>query len=388
MLSAIPGIQAAHTVVLNEQLYTLITPARNDLIARAEEVAVARLPLHMRPVSYVLANSTPQSAAGKADRRVITRLIESFLAETSKSDGDSLPSADPKTLELVVRLVAEAADIDQRAITPGATLLALGVDSLRGVRFLRLARDAGVQGLEIQDLVSQSPCSNSFLAYSSTKLGRATPISVARLITERRGQDSPETSNAHLQIIQDFIPQAAAAVRRELGISEEDVLPKILPSTPMQASVLAVYLRTPERSTGYLNHSIYTLSANVQIEPFKKAWEEVVRRNAILRTFFVLVDDSNISPFAQVVNEQPNIKWIESTGPDVDVLVSRHLDAIPGHISTRNPSTVALFSNDDKTDVRFALTLHHALFGKSHHRSLIMKINDTPFRWWFVSADA
>ncbi|KAF9033277.1 acetyl-CoA synthetase-like protein [Hymenopellis radicata] len=325
VLSAVAGIQAAHTVVLNEQLYTLITPASNELIARAEEVALARLPLHMRPVSYVLANSTPQSAAGKADRRAITKLIESSLAETSKSDDDSLPPADPKTLELVVRLVAEAADIDQRAITP--------------------PRDAGVQGLEIQDL-----------------LGRATPISVARLITERRGQDSPEKSNAHLQIIEDFIPQAATAVRRELGISGEDALPKILPSTPMQASVLAVYLRTPERSTGYLNHSIYTLSANVQIEPFKKAWEEVVRRNAILRTFFVLVDDSNISPFAQVVNEQPNINWIESTGPDVDALVSRHLDTIPEHISTRTPSAVALFSNEDKTDVRFALTLHHALF--------------------------
>ena len=109
----------------------------------------------MRPVAYFPVDSIPKSAAGKADRRAITNLVSTLLAATALSSvrDHDVSNVDSQVLARVVKLVSAAADIDERAVTPNATLLTLGIDSLRGVKFLRLARDEGIDGLEIQDLV-------------------------------------------------------------------------------------------------------------------------------------------------------------------------------------------------------------------------------------------
>lgn len=124
-----------------------------------------------------------------------------------------------------------------------------------------------------------------------------------------------------------------------------------------------MYLRATEHRTAYLHHSIYTLSLDIDLARFKRSWEEVVRRNAIMRTAFVLIDDSNISPFAQVVQSEIKIDWVEDIQSDVDALVRMYLHQVPERISLRTPSSVAILANEKGTDVRFALTMHHSIFG-------------------------
>ncbi len=131
----------------------------------------------------------------------------------------------------------------------------------------------------------------------------------------------------------------------------------------MQASLLALYLRS-EGQSGYINHSVYSLRKEIDLNRFKQVWEAVVRHNAILRTSFVLVDNSAISPFALVSSEEYEVRWIEDLGDDVDALIEGYVERTPRNLSLRHPWAVALMRNKDSSDVRFVLTLHHALFGE------------------------
>ncbi len=160
MLS-VPGVQSAHAVVHKsdsgaEQLLALITPEEQSLVDEASRVAEARLPAHMRPVGYFLAHTTPRSTAGKADRRAIAKLVATLFSEAqsiAETKEDAGSDIDPEILKTVVKLVAETAELEEGAISLNASFISLGIDSLRGVRFLTLAREAGFKSLAILDVV-------------------------------------------------------------------------------------------------------------------------------------------------------------------------------------------------------------------------------------------
>ncbi|KAK0501009.1 putative peptide synthetase [Armillaria luteobubalina] len=348
ILLSVPGVQSAHAVVHKsdsgaEQLLALITPEEQSLADEASHVAEARLPAHMRPVGYFLAQTTPRSTAGKADRRAIAKLVAMLfseaqsIAETKEDAGNDI---DHEILKTVVKLVAETAELEEAAVSLNASFISLGIDSLRGVRFLTLAREAGFKSLAILDVL-QNP----------------TPLYLARRITESRDQDNhTDTPTKHVEVLERFAVEAGPVVRQEY-----DHVDRITPATPMQASLLALYLRSDGQS-GYINHSAYSLRKEIDINRFKQAWEAVVRHNAILRTSFVLVDNSAISPFALLSNEEYDVRWIEDSGDDVDVLIKDYVERTPRNLSLRHPWAVALMRNKDSSDVRFVLTLHHALF--------------------------
>ncbi|KAK0209228.1 putative peptide synthetase [Desarmillaria ectypa] len=348
ILSAVSGVQSAHAVVHKsdsgaEQLLALITPEEKSLINEVSRAAEARLPAHMRPIAYFLAQTTPRSTAGKADRRAIAKLVAALFSECQSDDKgteDAGTEMDPEILKTVVKLVAETAELEEVSVSLSSSFISLGIDSLRGVRFLTLAREAGFKSLTILDML-QNP----------------TPMYLARKIMESQDQDTiTDAPTKHIEILERFAAEAGVAIRQE-----HSHVDRITPATPMQASLLALYLRS-EGQSGYINHSVYSLKKGVDLERFKQAWETVVRRNAILRTSFVLVDNSAISPFALVSGEEYDVRWIEDLGEDVDVLVEDYVERTPRNLSLRHPWTVALMRNDDSSDVRFVLTLHHALF--------------------------
>ncbi|KAK0185195.1 putative peptide synthetase [Armillaria mellea] len=348
ILLSVPGVQSAHAVVHKsdsgaEQLLALITPDEQSLVDEASRVAEARLPAHMRPVGYFLAQTTPRSTAGKADRRAIAKLVATLfseaqcIAETKEDVGNDI---DPEILKTVVELVAETAELEEAAVSLNASFISLGIDSLRGVRFLTLAREAGFKSLAILDVL-QNP----------------TPLFLARRIMENQDQDDDTNiPTKHVEILERFAVEAGPAVRQE-----HDHVDRITPATPMQASLLALYLRS-EGQSGYINHSVYSLKKEIDLNRFKQAWEGVVRHNAILRTSFVLVDNSAISPFALVSGDEYDVRWMEDSGDDVDVLIEDYVERTPRNLSLRRPWAVALLRNKDSSDVRFVLTLHHALF--------------------------
>ncbi|KIK50220.1 hypothetical protein GYMLUDRAFT_51337, partial [Collybiopsis luxurians FD-317 M1] len=349
VMGSVPGVQSAHAVVHQQssggalQLFAFLTPNDEGLVAKVRKVVEGKLPRHMQPSRYFLGDIVPRSTAGKADRRAIAALVAGWVVQDARSvNVKEEQAADEEMLERVLKLISQTVDVDKNSITPTSNLFDLGIDSLRGVRFLSLAREAQIQGITIMDLLQNS-----------------TPVKLVNAIYNcQKEGESPEYHDT----LRQFHSEAAPAVCRELGLSEDDPLPRILPATPMQAGVLALYLRGGQNSKGYINHSIYKLAPEIDLEHFKASWETIVQRHNILRSQFVLVDNSATSPFALTTLSDASVTWTEGTADDVDGLVRAYLEDIPARFLLQSLKAFALLKNVEGSDVRFVLSLHHSTF--------------------------
>ncbi|KAF9077098.1 hypothetical protein BDP27DRAFT_1414219 [Rhodocollybia butyracea] len=353
VMASVFDVQSAHAVVHKRpdggapQLFAFLTPDIANLIPKVRSVVEARLPQHMRPSRYFLGAIVPRSVTGKVDRRAIDLLIAGRLAQdtdVSPIDTPTQEVVDEEMLSMLSKLIAQTLNVEEEAVTPTSNLIDLGIDSLHGVRLLSLARKAHVQGLSIVDILQST-----------------TPISLANVFSSRRGQTELESS-MYVDTLRQFASESASSVTRELGLSHGDPLPLILPATPMQAGVLALYLRGGKGSKGYINHSVYKLAPGIDLERFKDSWTSIVRHNPILRSRFVLVDNSAISPFALVTTDDLSVSWTEMRDDSLEDLVQAYLEDIPSHFSLKDLKAFALLKDKEGLDVRFVLSLHHSIF--------------------------
>ncbi|KAL1693266.1 hypothetical protein GGG16DRAFT_123376 [Schizophyllum commune] len=352
VLGKVSGVQTAYSVVVEGRLLALVIPEDpsivNSDVNKAQlasvlgEHADIHLPLHMRPSSYHFATETPRSSSGKADRRAIARIVAERESAMEKAPANEIAydaTNESESMALVRKLVSEAADVPLSVVTPRSNLLRLGVDSLKAVRLLYLLRQAGAEDLARLNVTDILSCS--------------TPADIlAAAASKTTSDDATASTQACEQAISDF----RIVARRTLGLSDDSSV-EIWPATPMQAGVLALYLRSAD-ANGYINHSVFHLASGVDVTRLKKAWARVVRNNKILRSRFVLVDQSEVSPFAVVVKEgEADVKWIEDSGEGA---LERYLAESPKRISPEEPWSVAILDGEQKPS--FVLTLHHALF--------------------------
>lgn len=351
VLSNTNGVRSVHTVVNQPegQLCAFVTPNSRSLIEVCVESAEKHLPSHMRPVVYFSAEDVPRSTAGKADRKAIARYVKDHISEgyfagsfDEEQFGEAVQILDTPTLNKVVDCISKTVGLEEKEIDVNLTLLALGIDSLRGVRFLSLAREEGLLGITIEDVIKgSSPAALSNIAFERSEDGFA-------------NDDNKQA--AYGDIEKEFRSQALPAVVEALG-SEPEI---IRPATTMQIGLLALYSKT---GTGYINHSVFTLKDDADGDKLRNAWCELVRRHEILRTRFVLVDNSPISAFAQVVVDvDPTTTFEKAEGGDADKLVQHHIDAASSNFSLLERTQNAALYSDSKSK-KLVVSLHHALFG-------------------------
>lgn len=354
ILSNTPGLRSVHTVVIQPegQLCAYVTPHSTSLVGRCAESAEKHLPAHMRPQAYFLADDIPRSTAGKADRKAIARYVKDHISEgyvvgaTSTAEEQSVEAVhilDTPTLDKVLSCISKTVGLEEKEIDPNLTLLALGIDSLRGVRFLSLAREEGLLAITIEDVIKGlSPAALANIAFQRTEEGFG---------------ENDNRQAVYEDIEEEFRSQALPIVEEALGAQPE----AIRPATTMQTGLLALYSKT---GTGYINHSVYTLKEGVDSERLRNAWCELVRRHEILRTRFVLIDNSHISAFAQVVVPvDPITTFDEVEGGDVDQLVQQHIDTASIKFSLLERTQSGAIYSDSKSK-KLVVSLHHALFGR------------------------
>ncbi|EOQ99429.1 Nonribosomal peptide synthetase 2 [Wallemia ichthyophaga EXF-994] len=352
ILSNTPGLRSVHTVVIQPegQLCAYVTPHSTSLVGRCAESAEKHLPAHMRPQAYLFADDIPRSTAGKADRKAIAKYVKDHISEgyvvgaTSTAEEQPVEAVhilDTPTLDKVLSCISKTVGLEEKEIDANLTLLALGIDSLRGVRFLSLAREEGLLAITIEDVIKGlSPAALANIAFQRTEEGFG---------------ENDNRQAVYEDIEEEFRSQALPIVEEALGAQPE----AIRPATTMQTGLLALYSKT---GTGYINHSVYTLKEGVDSERLRNAWCELVRRHEILRTRFVLIDNSHISAFAQVVVPvDPITTFDEVEGGDVDQLVQQHIDTASVKFSLLERTQSGAIYSDSKSK-KLVVSLHHALF--------------------------
>ncbi|KAK6597222.1 hypothetical protein QC760_009075 [Botrytis cinerea] len=337
---------------------------KEDVEARCRENAARLLPSYMCPSKYFVLSKMPRSLAGKIDRKSLSAMTEALWNEDSSKPSNLLQNGEDASssnsqgqdeiMRLILNLLSELVGSTAN-LTSNTNLFSLGIDSLKAIRFLQLARDAGITELSIADV-----------------LGGATPLKLRNIIVERRKNATGETPT-HEVIgtpisFDDFEAKHRPICSESLGISSQDIA-KILPTTATQSGMLASFLRSSKDNKHYIHNSVHHINPSVDISRLKDSWIATVQRHESYRMVFVAIDDA-LSPFAQCVLKEssaldvPSWKEVTCESDDPQTVVkciqSTLRDAENEMLLDRPPYQMTLIQSPTKTF--FTFSVFHAIF--------------------------
>ncbi|KAL1652047.1 Non-ribosomal peptide synthetase [Diplodia intermedia] len=369
----------------SEQVVACILPhADTDqerLVKSCQAAADKWLQPHMRPSKYIFVQEIPRSRSGKIDRRSLGNLVEEFWSTvaapvpTDKSMSEDI-SLDEGIRQVVFTGIADVTEILIDDISPSAELLSYGFDSLRAMRFLQRARELGLQGLTVGDVITCRTFQDLVMKYMKT----AEP---------RQGAGTPDPSaDAWSTTVADFQHKHEEQCAKSLDVPTE-AFEKILPTTSTQSGMLASFLRSLIDPTGqdvknYINHSVYEVSNDHDLNAVHDAWVEALHSGDSFRTAFVSVDD-DLAPFAQCVFNAscPRGRVVAKTyhcesDDEFSALVHKALgEAESSIVLDRPPLNLAIVQSPNRAGV--VLSLFHAIFDGGSLQLLVQDVEDRFF---------
>ena len=342
------------------------------------------LPSYMHPSKYVFLSHLPRSTAGKLDRREAARIAGRELI--NERDGDPATQSAKTQKDRPRPTVSGTHETDPlRAALRGLDLidgqdvhsstLDLNIDSLQAMRFLQICRDQGVDNLSLTDVVN---------ARSLNDLQDA----LTRNNDQETVNGDPSTREMHSSEVESVLDEFATRWKQtcfdDLQSHEQDI-EAILPTTPTQSRILLSFQQSQVTSQGlhknYINHTVYELKQNMDLENFKRAWKVVVDRFAIYRTCFVAIDD-DVAPFAQCIlsskSPKASLRWrdVHVKNKDVSQQIVEDNGAIAeSMIDLHHPPVVITFLRSSNK-VFIMLSVLHAIFDYGSLQMLLEDVVD------------
>lgn len=285
------------------------------------------LPRYMVPSVIIPLSSVPFTATDKVNRKELRRqasaLSRQQLASYISSRVDMLV---PRTVQekLIYQLTKDALRLETFGIDDN--FFHLGGDSLAAMRLVTLARKSGLQ-LKITDVFNQPRLADlaSYVSVRSKQPVRTNAIVPFSLLSGPVQQ-------------KDIVYEAW----RKHSIPFEEI-EDIYPCTQMQTGMMALSTTNPGT---YIIHSTFHLPVDLDLDRFKKAWEEVAKQNPVLRTRFIQIGSEM---FQLVVRE--NITWGDK-GSIQD-------DGVQGPFGFGEPSMRLAIDEPKRV---FYFSLHHSVY--------------------------
>lgn len=285
--------EAVTFLVLDESVNTA------SIEAACRETAASRLLSYMCPTKYLVVTRIPRSLTGKVDRKVLSSMVEQFWPqETPVSDkalGNGGEMNGGSAEDLFCRILGDVLGKQSSDIKPTTNFFSIGMDSLRAIRFLQQARDAGIVGLSISDVLQGASARR--LATFLTEPGK--------LYLESVVNGNCDTRKEHDRSIDwdMFLQKYEKTCAKNLGINPEHI-EKILPTTATQSGMLASFVRssfpTEHSKKRYIHHSVHHINPSIDISRLQTAWMVVLDRHDAYKMVFLPVDDDK-APFVQCV---------------------------------------------------------------------------------------
>ncbi|KAL4988027.1 hypothetical protein BDW68DRAFT_177220 [Aspergillus falconensis] len=381
VITAVEGVREAVAVVIRrdhklnggEQIVAcLVVDAadgkeRERIAQQAKENAAQHIAMFMRPTTYTFLDALPRSSTGKVNRRAVAAQLQEkadvpIINGSNEKNEDSWegPSGEDSNSiqQLVIRLIAETADVDTSVIKPGTELYSVGIDSLGAMRFLQKLKDNRVGGLPVSDVLQSHTCQRL----------------VALVQRQQMSQNGePNGVDRKGSLVEDFQPRLESFDQRNrrrcaevLDVSSETIQ-KVLPTTATQSGMLTSFLRSSadhsyEKPT-YVYHTVLPLESNTDLIKLKKAWFDIIANYDSFRTVFCMVDEET-APFAQCVLTAEGISyrdWDVYTSFSEDDIIDHALRAAEESISLRRPPW-KLSLVQSSTKFTLILSMFHGIF--------------------------
>ncbi|XWX00486.1 hypothetical protein V2A60_008506 [Cordyceps javanica] len=351
------------------QLVAIVCPdgtqEDRDILARCKDRAQHALQPHMRPSRYYTMSRLPRLTSDKTDRKTLDRLCASpeesglrLLVDDSLQEPIAESGAAPLS-SVVIDAVSRVSVLGKDGIVAGATLMSLGIDSLRSVRLLQIFRESGIEGLQVTDILT------------SRNLGELNAKAEKRL-------EQPTTvldhSNIVEELVQDFEARHKAQCLKSLGLESQHV-ESILPATTSQAVTLASYLLTADVDgassipglKAYIQHTIFHVRPDLSAENVITSWVRVLSRYDIMRAVFVPADD-DVTPFAQCILAsdhasamvKPYTYTVDNDNNVQDAITKAQEDANNAITLQEPPRRLSVIQTPTRTIVLFSIL--HSIF--------------------------
>nr|POE78646.1 hydroxamate-type ferrichrome siderophore peptide synthetase [Quercus suber] len=248
----------------------------------------ASLPSYMIPGFAVPVTKMPLTTQGKLDKRSLLAFLASLDVETCSefSRFHAVPEDDETWTDqeqLVAKALSQTLCISEAIIGRTSSFLSIGLNSLNAIAFAK----------SLESLLNRRVGIDVILRNQSVvRLARAMDFA------SEAEQASPESiiSNAIAGGVRDQVTEQC----KSRGLS----IDAILPCTPLQESMLAA--STTEKTVAYCNTTSFDIYGD--IHTLKQNWDQVVARQAILRTVFIETDSST-HPYVQVVLRKKTLPW-------------------------------------------------------------------------------
>lgn len=288
------------------------------------------LPQYMLPSVFIPLENFPLSPSGKLDRYRLRTLVASHSLShfNYHSSGIKRPLSTPRELLMAV-LWSSILGIPEAQIGLDDHFFRLGGDSMKSIK-----------------LVSESRRNNVALTVSA--IFKNPKLCDLALVSRSTDKELPE--NGQFEQLRDN--EASARLRHEVSKKYEIVsrsIEDIYPPTSLQEGLLSL---TQKKAGAYVVRLTLRLPASLNFDRFRRSWELVWRRNAILRTR--IMDTS--SGLMQVVLRE-ELDWLAHDNLESYIAESKDTVLKPG--DRLSQYTII---DDSSLGKVFVWTAHHALF--------------------------
>ncbi|EKG18856.1 AMP-dependent synthetase/ligase [Macrophomina phaseolina MS6] len=250
------------------------------------------LPPYMVPSAFIPLAALPRNASGKLDRKSMRERADqlpasqlnryALLASTKRA---------PRTEQerKLQAAWAETLDAHPDSIGSDTSFFRVGGDSIGAMRMVSIAREKYGLMLTVADIFNQPRlCDMAAVAKDVGDSSSAEPgVAPFALFEDDEGVD-------------DLVEEVAA----QCGLRKE-MVENMYPCAPLQEGLMALSMK---QQGAYIGQSVFILPPSLDITRFKRAWEDVFRRNPILRTRIVNVETAGT---LQVVLTE-SISWLHS----------------------------------------------------------------------------
>lgn len=353
-------------------------------VEACREQARKRLPDFMRPAYVEVVAELPRLPSAKIDRKRVAAIAQEVVEDaaaavaaqaqapagvTQAVDGGSL-GAGSELFTLVQGLIAEAVGTDAARVRAEANLFSLGLDSLRSMALLQRLREELDVSVSVAEILQ---C--------------RTAAGVAALLAEKQANASSSTAGANVVVLGERQRQLERFARNHkqdcanyLDLADDEV-EAVYPPTATQSGMLASFVRSLSKDAPcrtYINHSVFEVQEDADLDKLKSAWESVLTRHEAFRTVFVPVDD-DMAPFAQCIlaphSTKAQITWGVGDLPDTSGQhINDALRGIESDISLEDPA-YRLTLLTSPTQRVIIVSLFHAIFDGGSFQLLLDEVD-------------
>ncbi|KAH2313445.1 hypothetical protein LV164_002437 [Aspergillus fumigatus] len=314
-------------------------------LSEADAELAKVLPRYMVPTAYIPVNHIPTLISGKTDRKRLRQFGATVDLRQLDQDATNTAARELSDLERRLRQAwSQTLKLQAGSIRLQDNFFALGGDSLTAMKLVSVCRSQGL------DLSVTSMFSNPTLSAMASVV-RICDVDVQRTVPA-------------FSMITSDLNSACVEAAEPCGVGPADI-EDIYPCTPTQESLFTFSLKSVKP---YVAQRVLCIPSHIDLNAWRKAWEDVVAALPILRTRVAQLQE----PGLQQVVLKNSISWTQASD------LAEYLENDRTQKMNLGESLARYAIVEDSADGKryMVWTIHHVLYDGWSEPIILKQVSD------------